>query len=93
MDLFPSKMITFHSKGKSELIVPNDKFGISHVIEKCLCAMFGFHRDTIHVSKDDEYDANDNVIIFVCQVLVIGDLNLEWKANVGRFKIVGENLL
>jgi hypothetical protein len=42
-----------------------------------MCAMFGFHRRTIHVSKDDEYDANNNVIRYICQVSVIGDVGLE----------------
>jgi hypothetical protein len=34
----------------------------SRVLKKCMCAMFGFHSRTIHVSKDDAYDAN-NIII------------------------------
>jgi hypothetical protein len=33
-----------------------------HVIEKCMCAMLGFHLRIVHVSKDDAYDANNNVI-------------------------------
>jgi hypothetical protein len=27
-----------------------------------LCAMFGFHYGPIHVSKDEAYDDNNNVI-------------------------------
>jgi hypothetical protein len=44
-------MVTFHAKGKIELIVPIDDFGISHVIKKSLCAMFDFHLETIHVPR------------------------------------------
>jgi hypothetical protein len=54
--------------------------------------MFGFHAGTIHVSKDDAYDANNNVIRYIYQVPVIGDLNLEWKVNSKKFKIVAKNL-
>jgi len=46
-------MTTFHAEGKVKLIALADKFGISHVIKKCLCAMFDFHLGTMHVSKDD----------------------------------------
>jgi hypothetical protein len=35
-------MATFHVEGKLELTIFTDDFGIMHVIEKCLCAMFGF---------------------------------------------------
>jgi hypothetical protein len=35
-------MATFHVEGKLELTILTDDFGIMHVIEKCLCAMFGF---------------------------------------------------
>jgi hypothetical protein len=58
-------MATFHAKDKVELIVLVDEFGILYVIKKCLCAMFDFHPRTIHVSKDDAYDANKNVIISI----------------------------
>jgi hypothetical protein len=55
-------MVTFHAKGKVKLIVPFSKFGILHVTKKCMCALFGFPSGTVHVSKDDTYDANNNVI-------------------------------
>jgi hypothetical protein len=58
-------MVTFHFEGKVEVNIPIDEFGISHVTDKCLCATSSFHRITIHVSKDDAYDANNNVIKFV----------------------------
>jgi hypothetical protein len=74
-------MVTFHTKGKVKLIIPFDEFGISHVIDKCLCTMFGFDLGTIHISKDDVYDANNNVIISIYQVPIIGDLSLEWRVN------------
>ncbi len=80
-------MATFHATGKIELIILANKFGILHVIEKCLCAMFNFHPRTMHV-KENAYDVNNNVIRFIYQVPVIGDLGLEWKLNVKRFKII-----
>jgi len=52
-------------EGKVELNVLVDDFGILHVIEKCLCVMFGFHLGTVHVSKDETYDDNNNVIRFI----------------------------
>jgi hypothetical protein len=85
-------MATFHVKGKAKLIVPFDEFGISHVTKKCLCAMFNFHLRIIHVSKDDAYDANNNVIRFIYHVLVISDMGLKWRVNSRRFKIVVKNL-
>jgi hypothetical protein len=85
-------MATFHAEGKTKFIGRSDKFGISHVIEKCLCAMFGFHPRMVHVPKDDAYDANNNVIRSIYQVPVIVDLGLEWRVNVERFKIIAENL-
>jgi hypothetical protein len=55
-------MVTFHAKGKSELTIFVDEFGISYVTKNCLCVVFDFHLGTIHVPKDDAYDANNNVI-------------------------------
>jgi hypothetical protein len=55
-------MATFHVKGKVKLIVPSNEFVILHVTKKCMCALFGFLSKTIHVFKDDAYDANNNVI-------------------------------
>jgi hypothetical protein len=85
-------MATFHAKGKVKLIIPFDEFGISYVIEKCMYGMFGFHLKIVHVSKDDAYDADNNVIGFIYQVSIIGDLDLEWKVNSERFKIIAKNL-
>ncbi len=56
------RITTFHAKGNDEINVLFDEFGILHVIEKCMCAMLGFHLRIVHVSKDDAYDANNNVI-------------------------------
>jgi hypothetical protein len=86
-------MATFHVEVKAKLIGPSKKFGISHVIEKCLCAMFGFHPRMVHVPKDDAYDANNNIIRSIYQVPVIVDLSLEWRVNVERFKIIAKNIL
>ncbi len=54
--------------------------------------MFDFHLGIIRVSKDDAYDANNNVITFIYQVLVINDMGLKWRVNFRRFKIVAKNL-
>jgi hypothetical protein len=83
-----NKMANFHVKGKVKIIVPVDDFGISHVTEKCLCVMFGFHLGIVHVSKNQTYDDNNDVIRSIYQVLVLGDFGLEWKVNVGRFGII-----
>jgi hypothetical protein len=83
-------MQTFHVEGKAKLIVLINDFGILHVVENCLCVMFGFHLGTIHVSKNETYDDNNNVIRSIYQVLVLGDFGLESRVNVGRFKIVVE---
>jgi len=61
-------------------ILAND-FGIFHIFEKCLCVMFGFQPRTMHISKDDAYDNNNNVIIIVYQVSIIIAQGLEWTLN------------
>jgi hypothetical protein len=91
-DICFNGMAIFHVKGKAKLIIPSDEFGISHVTKKCLCAMFDFHLGIIHVSKDDAYDANNNVIKFIYQVSVISDTGLKWRVNFRRFRIVAKNL-
>jgi hypothetical protein len=55
--------------------------------------MFNFHPRIVHVSKDDAYDANNNVIRSIYQVLVIGDLNLEWRVKFEKFMIIAKSLL
>jgi uncharacterized protein YjfI (DUF2170 family) len=87
-----SKIPTFHAEGKAKFIVHVDDFGVSHVTKKCLCAMFGFHARIVHVSKDEAYDDNNNVIRSIYQVLVFSDFGLVWRVNVKRFKIVAKNL-
>jgi hypothetical protein len=42
---------------------------------------------------DKAYDGNNNVIKSIYQVLVFGDLILEWRVNAKKFKIVVKNLL
>jgi hypothetical protein len=81
-------MATFHVEGKTKFIVPTNDFGISHVTKKCLCVMFGFHMGIVHVSKNETYDDNNNVIRSIYQVSILGDFGLEWRVNVGRFKVV-----
>jgi hypothetical protein len=85
-------MATFHAKGKAKLTILVDNFGISYVTKKCLCVMFGFYTRIVHVSKDEMYDDNNNVIRSIYQVLIFGDFGLEWRVNAGRFKIVVESL-
>ncbi len=86
-------MTTFHVESKVELNIPTNDFGISHMSQKNVCVMFGFHPKTIHVSKDEAYDDNNNVIRSIYQVPISGDFGLEWKAIAIGFKIVLENLL
>jgi hypothetical protein len=45
----------------------------------------------VHISKVDVYDDNNNVIRLVYQD-PFPNAQHEWTFNVGRFKIVGENL-
>jgi len=78
----------FRVEGKIELTVSIDDFGILHVIEKCLCVMFGFHLRIVHVSKDEAYDDNNNVIRSIYQIPVLGHFGLEWRVNAGRFRII-----
>jgi hypothetical protein len=54
--------------------------------------MFGFHLRIVHISKDDAYDANNNVIRSIYQVPIIGGLSLEWRVNLGRLRIIAKNL-
>jgi hypothetical protein len=75
------KMATFHVKEHLKLTILVDDFGIAHVIEKCLCVMFGFQLGTMHISKDDAYDDNNNVTIIVYQVPIIIAQGLEWTFN------------
>ncbi len=46
----------------------------------------------MYTSKDNVYDDNNNVIIFVYQALVTTTQGLEWTFNTGKFNIIGENL-
>jgi hypothetical protein len=61
-------MVRFHAEGKVKLIVPMTNLE-SCMLEKCLCVMFNFHLETMHVSKDDiACDDNNNVIRSIYQV-------------------------
>ncbi len=46
-------MATFHVEDQAKLTILANEFGMSHVIEKCLCAMFDFHLRIVHASKND----------------------------------------
>jgi hypothetical protein len=48
----------FHVDGQLELTISVYEFGTNIVYEQCLCAMFGFQRDSLHISKDVAYDSN-----------------------------------
>jgi len=62
-------METFYAKGKHKLtILGYNDLGVSHVIEKCLCATFEFQPRTMHISKDNAFDDDNNVTMFVYQV-------------------------
>jgi hypothetical protein len=63
-------MAIIHVMGKVEFTILANEFGISHVIKKCLCAMFGLQSNIVHISKDDAYDDNYNVTKSIYQVLV-----------------------
>jgi hypothetical protein len=54
--------------------------------------MFGFQLGTMHTSKDNVYDDNNNVIKSIYQALVITTSGLEWTLNINKFSIIGENL-
>jgi hypothetical protein len=63
-------MATFHLDRKLELTILLDCFGVLFVTEKCLCAMFGFMPKSVHISKDDAYDDNNNVTTSIYQAHV-----------------------
>jgi hypothetical protein len=54
--------------------------------------MSGVQPRTFHVSKDETYDGNNNLIRSICHVSIFSDFGLEWKVNAKRFKIVAKNL-
>jgi len=83
-------MVTFHAKGNVEFIILTNEFGISQMIKKCLCAMFGLQPNTVHISKDDAYDDNNNVTRSIYQVPMNVSQGLEWIFNGRMFKVVGE---
>jgi hypothetical protein len=56
-------MATFYVQGKPNFTILDDDLGIFHVIEKFLCAMFGFQLGTLHISKDNAFDDNNNVTL------------------------------
>jgi hypothetical protein len=84
-------MATFHTEDKPKLTILSDDYGIAHVTKTCLCAMFGFQLGTMHISKNDAYDDNNNVIRFVYQAPLLNAKGLEWSLHVRRFEIVGKN--
>jgi hypothetical protein len=58
--------------------------------KKCLCAMFGLQPDTVHISKEDAYDDNNNVTRSIYQVPVNASQGLKWIIDGKMFKIVGK---
>jgi hypothetical protein len=58
-------MATFDSKGKLELTIFPYAYGVLSITKKCLFVMFGLESRIVHISKDDAYDDNNNVIKFI----------------------------
>jgi hypothetical protein len=52
--------------------------------------MFGFQFGTMHTSKDNVYDDNNNVIRSIYQVLVTTTQGSKWTFNIGKFSIIGK---
>lgn len=87
------RMATFYAKRKPNLTILGDDLGIFHVTEKCLCAMFGFQHGTMHISKDDAFDDNNNITRFVYQVLLPNAHGLGWPLCASRFRTTGKTSL
>jgi hypothetical protein len=85
-------MATFHAEGKSNLTILVGDYGVVQVTKQCLCAMFGFQPNFMHVSKDAAYVQNNVVIHSIYQTFFVGAQGLHWMVNVRRYQIVGESL-
>jgi hypothetical protein len=75
------RVAMFHVEEHPKLTILANDFGIAHIIERCLCVMFGFQPGIVHISKDDAYDDNNNVTIIVYQVSIIITPGLKWTLN------------
>jgi hypothetical protein len=53
--------------------------------------MFGFRIGTVHISKNNVYDDNNNVIRIIYQALVSTTQGFEWTLNIGKFNIIRKN--
>ncbi len=51
----------FHVDEQLELTISVYDFGTNIVFEQCLCVMFGFQCDSLHISKDVAYDSNNTI--------------------------------
>ncbi len=55
--------------------------------------MFGFQGGSIHVSKDDVYDEINVVKNSLYQESISNPNGVHWDVKVGRYRIVGNNLI
>jgi hypothetical protein len=46
----------------------------------------------MHISRDNAYDDNNNVIRSVYHALVTNTQGLEWTFDINKFNIIGKNL-
>jgi hypothetical protein len=86
-------MATFYAEGKVDLMILVDNSRNTRVVKKCLSYMFDFRRGYIHVSKDDAYDHNNVVKNSIYEEFVSNPNGVHWDVKVGRYKIVGDNLI
>jgi hypothetical protein len=54
--------------------------------------MFRVQLRIVHISKDDAFDDDNNIIRFIYQVLFPIAHELGWILHVDRFRSIGENL-
>jgi hypothetical protein len=87
------ELATFYVEGKVDLTILVDDYGNTRIIEKCLSYMFGFLRDSIHVSRDDVYDDNSVIKNSIYQESVANPNGVHWDVKARRYRIVGDNLI
>jgi hypothetical protein len=82
-----------YSEGKVDLMILIDDSKNARVMENCLSYMFNFQRGSIHVSRDDAYNHNNIVKNSIYQESVSYPNGVHWDVKVGRYRIVGDNLI
>jgi hypothetical protein len=86
-------MATFYVESKVDLTILIDDYGNTRITEKCLSYMFGFFRESIHVSRDDAYGDNSVVKNSIYQESVANPNGVHWDIKARRYRIVGDNLI